>query len=180
MRDEEFGIYDTRQDLEDTNSKSNKMIQDTFSVTELDPSSPINNIVQDTVTADSFTMDSLNTAATNDYPPSTNPQVQPVQQVPSKPQIRRLTPDTAEKVPQTNSDNQWNKVKTTQHNLTKNLINHRHWEAQKRKKTSKQNVNYLHITIERGADHDTQHHNSHNYTNKFPTSICHISTRLPQ
>jgi len=77
------------------------MLQDTFSVTEVDPLSPINNTVQDTVTAHSFTMNSLNTAATNDYPPSKNPQIQHVQQVPSKSQIRRLTPDTAGKVPQT-------------------------------------------------------------------------------
>jgi hypothetical protein len=49
----------------------------------------------------------------------------------------------------------------------------------KKKKNQKQKGNYLHIVIERGAEHDTPHHNSHNYTDKFPTSISHISTRLP-
>jgi len=41
MRDEEFGTYDTWQFLENTNSKTNEMIQDTFSVTELDPLVPL-------------------------------------------------------------------------------------------------------------------------------------------
>jgi len=58
------------------------------------------------VNADIFTMDSLNTAAKNDYAPSTSAQVHPAPLLPSTPQTRRLTSDTAEKVPQSDKQGQ--------------------------------------------------------------------------
>jgi hypothetical protein len=82
------------------------MIQDTSNVTEQQRPSPIIQTVQNTVTVDSLAMDTMNTETTNEYPPSTIPQLQHVQQVPLKSQIRQMTQDTAEKVPQTDKQGQ--------------------------------------------------------------------------
>jgi len=106
MRVEGLGTDDTRQALECTNSQTNDMYQEITPVNELDHPNHSNNTDQVLVNAGILPMDSLHTAATNDYPPSTNPRVQPVQQVPSQPQIRHLTPDTAENVPQTDKQGQ--------------------------------------------------------------------------
>jgi hypothetical protein len=106
MRDEGFGKDDTRQALEYTNTQTNVMYQEITSINELDNPNHSNNTDQVTVNADIFTMDSLNNATKNDYAPSTSAQVQPPPLLPSTPQPRRLTPDTAEKIPQSDKQGQ--------------------------------------------------------------------------
>ena len=101
MRIEGPDTADKKQVQECTDSQSNEMYHEMTPVNELDHPNHSTDNDHVLVNAGILPMESLNAEETNDNLPSIHPRVQPAQQVPSRPQIRPLTLDTADHVPQT-------------------------------------------------------------------------------